>query len=87
MIISLSTKLHGIWKHYLRMVRRSKMMTTDDSNISEQDENYIDNPENDNGKTQAQIDQETQERLAKDTSNKQINKLKSNGKVGDVSSN
>lgn len=35
------------------------MMTTDDQNSSEQEANYVDSPDNDNGKTQKQIDRES----------------------------
>lgn len=34
------------------------MNTTEDTNISEQEANHIDSPDNDNGKTQQQIDSE-----------------------------
>lgn len=34
------------------------MNTTDDTNISEQEANHIDSPDNDNGKTQEQINEE-----------------------------
>lgn len=41
------------------------MNTTDDTNISEDQESYKDSPDNDSGKTQTQIDKEEHDTLVK----------------------
>jgi hypothetical protein len=63
MITSLNGKAAGTWKRFWLSHKEPIMMTTENSGaISEDEESYKDQPDNDNGKTQAQIDREEQER-------------------------